>query len=68
LFFQQQNFSFKLKDRETKLQALQEDVDLLQTKLRDIKEECAEKDGQMKVLTMNLQSFEKQRNHLADEV
>ena len=59
---------FKLKDRETKLQCLQEDVDQLQNKLRDIKEECAEKDGQMKVISMNFASVEKQRNHLADEV
>jgi chromosome segregation ATPase len=59
---------FQLKDRETKLQVLQEDVDTLQNKLRDIKEECAEKEGQMKVVTMNFSSVEKQRNHLADEV
>ncbi len=47
---------------------MDEEVDLLHIKIREIKEDYAEKEGQMKVLTMTLASNEKQRVHLANEV
>ena len=40
----------------------------MQQKNRELKEEMAEKDGQIKVLTTNLSNSEKQQTHLNEEV
>ena len=59
---------FKIKERETRVISVQQELDATQQKLRESKEETAEKEGHIKVLTMNLNSSEKQRLHFADEV
>ena len=58
----------KVKERETKLQSFQEELDATQQKLRECKEEMAEKDGQIKVIAMNLNSSDKQRAHFIEEI
>lgn len=58
----------QLKERENRLQVMQEEIDGLQHKIRETKEETAEKDGQIKVLSMNLNSYDKQRSHLSNEI
>lgn len=59
---------FKIKEKEAKCLVLQHEVDTLQYKLREAKEESAEKDGQIKLISMNIANVEKQRNMLSDEV
>ena len=47
---------------------MQHDLDLLQQKLRETKEETNEKDGRMKLAVMNLNTVEKQKKYMEDEV
>lgn len=58
----------KVKERELKLQTCQAELDTTQQLLRSCKEDMAEKEGQSKVLKMNLDSSEKQRCHFIDEI
>ena len=50
------------------MQAVQQELEMAYQKFRQVKEEVAEKDGQIQIISMNLQSCEKQRNFLTDEV
>lgn len=58
----------KVKEREVKLQTCQAELDTTQQLLRSCKEDMAEKEGQSRVLKMNLESSEKQRCHFIDEI
>ena len=47
---------------------MQHDIDVLQQKLRELREDSTEKDAQMKITLMNLSSVEKQKKLLEEEV
>jgi hypothetical protein len=57
-----------MKDKDAKTQSLQQEIENLEKKLREAKEEVADRDGQIKVVNMNLNNSEKQRAHLNSEV
>ncbi|CAF0853486.1 unnamed protein product [Brachionus calyciflorus] len=58
----------KLKEKDVKIQQTHQECDQLQQKLRESKEEIIEKDGQIKILNVNLANNEKQRKHLNEEI
>lgn len=58
----------KIKEKEARSQGLQQEIDQLQLKLREAREELIEKDGQIKLTALNLSNIEKQRKLLSDEV
>ncbi len=60
--------NLKMKDKDAKTQSLQQEIENLEKKLREAKEEVADRDGQIKVVNMNLNNSEKQRAHLNSEV
>lgn len=62
------DFLNKLKEKDAKIHSMQQELDSTQQRLRESKEEMAEREGQLKVMQMNLSSCEKQRVHLADEI
>ena len=47
---------------------MQSDIELLDKRVRELKDEMVDKDGQIKVISMNLNNCEKQRAHLNSEV
>lgn len=61
-------YVIKIKEKEARSQGLQQEIDQLQLKLREAREELIEKDGQIKLTALNLSNIEKQRKLLSDEV
>lgn len=47
---------------------LQQEIENLQQTFRILKEEIAEKEGQIKLITINFNTSEKQKIHLKEEV
>ena len=59
---------FQLRDRDNNVVSLREEIDQLQQKQRSLKEELAERDGQLRVTRMNLETAHKQAEHHSQEV
>ena len=57
-----------MRDKESRLASLMEEYESQQTRVRALKEELAEKDGQLRVANMNLETADKQREHHMQEV
>lgn len=47
---------------------MQHDIDVMQQKLREFREDSTEKEGRMKLALMNMASVEKQKKLLEEEV
>lgn len=47
---------------------MQHDIDVMQQKLREFREDSTEKEGRMKLTLMNMASVEKQKKLLEEEV
>ena len=60
--------SMQIKEKETRIQALDKEIESGQKRLRECKEELAEKDGQLKALHANLANADKQRTRINEDV
>ena len=60
--------SLQVKEREGSIATLRSEVDQLGQKTRGLKEEMAERDGQLRVAKMNLETVQKQNQHHMHEV
>lgn len=58
----------KIKEKDSKFLSVQHEVDSLQNKLRETREELSQKDSQLKLAINNMGNNEKQRHYLQDEV
>lgn len=61
-------FNIKIKEKDAKFLSLQHELDSLQLKLRDTKDELSQKDNQLKLAISSMGSNEKQRKIMQDEV
>ena len=59
---------FQLKERENLITVLKAEVEATQVKLRQTKEELAERDGQLRVAKLNLTTAQKHSEHHSQEV
>lgn len=59
---------FQIHEHENKISSLKEDLETMHQKQRGLKEELAERDGQLRVAQMNLDTSQKQNQLHAQEV
>ena len=62
------NFNYQIHEHENKISSLKEDLENMHQKQRNLKEELAERDGQLRVVQMNLETSQKQNQLHAQEV
>lgn len=58
----------QIKEKEDIISRLRGDIESLQQRQRALKEELAEREGQLRVAKMNLQTAQKQSQHHTQEV
>ena len=58
----------QLRDKESRISALVDETETQHSRIRSLKEELAEKDGQLRVANMNLDTGTKQNQHHIQEV
>ena len=60
--------NLQIKEKEDIISRLRGDIESLQQRQRALKEELAEREGQLRVAKMNLQTAQKQSQHHTQEV
>ena len=58
----------QIRERDSRLASLSDENESLQNRVRTVKEDLAERDGQLKVAKMNLDTAHKQSQHHMQEV
>lgn len=61
-------YNQQIGDKEEVIDKLQRELDNMQQSQRGLKEDLAEREGQLRVTKMNLQAAQKQNNHHSNEV
>ena len=57
-----------MKDKEAAINQLREEMDAFNVRMRQTKEELAEREGQLRVAKMSLETVQKQNQHHMQEV
>lgn len=61
-------YKLQIKEKDDLISKLRGEIESLQQRQRALKEELAEREGQLRVAKMNLQTAQKQSHHHAQEV